>query len=176
MKKIDQMIKTARGEIELFNQAVEGEKLGQEWLDCLSQGLRDQDSKYRPLAKRPLVESLVEMISRPLIPQIDNFTPPKRTPWGGMFISKMKSSLGVRGNTVVGESWEISGHPAFPNVFPLKYADHDLHVPLAILGEIFPDELYGALHARRFRGRMPFLTKLINSASWLGHRQNLVAY
>ena len=173
MKKIDQMIKTAQGEIELFNQAVEGEKLGQEWLDCLSQGLRDQDSKYRPLAKRPLVESLVEMISRPLIPQIDNFTPPKRTPWGGMLISKMKSSLGVRGNTVVGESWEISGHPAFPNVFPLKYADHDLRVPLVVLGKISPDGLYGALHARRFRGRMPFLAKLINSASGLGHRQKL---
>ena len=52
-----------------------------------------------------------------LFPRIDNFTPPERTPWGGTeIVSRYKKPHGITTTNIVGESWEISGHPSFPNI------------------------------------------------------------
>lgn len=45
----------------------------------------------------------------------NNFTPQQRTPWGGKEILKLKKGLGIAHDDIVGESWEISDHPSFPN-------------------------------------------------------------
>jgi len=45
----------------------------------------------------------------------DNFTPPRRTPWGGRRITeRYKAHLGIP-PTQVGESWELSVEPDFPS-------------------------------------------------------------
>jgi mannose-6-phosphate isomerase len=48
----------------------------------------------------------------PILLAKDNFTPPSRTPWGGIKISEIKGLIEKR----VGESWELSLGPEFPSV------------------------------------------------------------
>lgn len=163
MAKIFQMVGTPGGEIALFDSAVNGGHLGLKWLDAVVKGLKGEGEFVR-LARRPLVGALAVMAERPLIPESDNFTPIERTPWAGRRISKMKASLGVDPNERIGESWEISGHPSFPNKFPLEYAGRDLSVPLGILETLIPAKLFGPQIVSRFGGRMPFLAKLLSSA------------
>lgn len=112
-------------------------------------------------------QALIELQSTTkgiLVPRADNFTPPERTPWGGTLIPKMKAGLGVKASGVVGESWEISGHPSFPNKIPFEFDGQRFELPLNLIGKFFPNELYGPANVKRFGNNPPFLTKLLNSA------------
>jgi mannose-6-phosphate isomerase class I len=88
-----------------------------------------------------------------LLPHIANFTPPERTPWGGDEIKRRyKKQHGVTTQNIIGESWEISGHPSFPS----------------IKTSLDPAILYGPKIKQ-----MPFLAKFINSGSWKKYRSKL---
>ncbi|HEY6879675.1 MAG TPA: type I phosphomannose isomerase catalytic subunit [Polyangiales bacterium] len=51
----------------------------------------------------------------PVLLRPDNFAPPTRTPWGGTRLSRAyKAPWVASGDTVIGESWEISVEPDFP--------------------------------------------------------------
>lgn len=53
---------------------------------------------------------------RPLLLRADNFTPPRRTPWGGRrIVEDLKPDLGARVEGPVGEAWELSVEPDFPS-------------------------------------------------------------
>jgi mannose-6-phosphate isomerase class I len=53
---------------------------------------------------------------RPLLLQADNFTPPRRTPWGGRrIVADLKASEGLVTKGPVGEAWELSVEPDFPS-------------------------------------------------------------
>jgi len=53
---------------------------------------------------------------RPLLLRPDNFTPPRRTPWGGRrIVERLKAECGVSIDGPVGESWELSVEPDFPS-------------------------------------------------------------
>lgn len=126
-----------------------------------------------PTQLEPVIEALGPRIERAcegiLTPRADNFTPPERTPWGGNRIPKLKSRLGVKTTGVVGESWEISGHPSFPNLIPFELDGKMYEVPLWLIGNIAPEGLYGPANVEKYGGNPPFLTKLLNSA----HGKNL---
>lgn len=49
---------------------------------------------------------------RPRLLEAENFTPLRRTPWGGEAIARMK---GLGAGRLIGESWEISIEPDFPS-------------------------------------------------------------
>jgi mannose-6-phosphate isomerase len=119
------------------------------------------------------IEALTPVIKRAcggiLVPRADNFTPPERTPWGGTLIPALKAKLGIETAGVVGESWEISGHPSFPNLIPFELKVRTIEVPLWLIGKIAPDKLYGPANVAKFGDNPPFLTKLLNSA----HGHNL---
>lgn len=53
----------------------------------------------------------------PRLLQVDNFTPTRRTPWGGTRIAGdlKRELLPASGGRVVGESWEFSVEPDFPS-------------------------------------------------------------
>lgn len=107
-----------------------------------------------------------EMVKMPLIPRPDNFTPPNRTPWGGRRIVELKAKSGlisgVKGD-IVGESWEISGHPSFPNRFIIHQAGENIEVTIETLGRLVPEQLYGKANLDHYGPNMPFLVKLLNS-------------
>ena len=110
-------------------------------------------------------KKFVAMGDHILVPKNDNFTPSSRTPWGGTeIVADYKSHLGIVNDDVVGESWEISGHPSFPNIFPLDGDD----ISLIALERLIPEKLYGPEVKA-----MPFLVKLLNSGSWEGYRTQL---
>jgi mannose-6-phosphate isomerase class I len=125
--------------------------------------------------------ALQQLLSNPLVLKPDNFTPPKRTPWGGTRIIDMKAHFGISvprlqerfglekpEEVVVGESWEISGHPKFPNRFGPNY-----EYQLDVIGRQAPELLYGPANVKRFGKEAPFLTKLLNSGSWTAYRESL---
>jgi mannose-6-phosphate isomerase len=89
----------------------------------------------------------------------DNFTPPRRTPWGGTKIrSQIKAGLldGPATGTIVGESWEVSVEPSFPSVTELGES-------LACLIDAEPVAWLGAADHARY-GQLPLLVKLLDAA------------
>lgn len=102
------------------------------------------------------------MTPRPLLLRPDNFTPPSRTPWGGVKILRdYKSALAFspdkRGDGRVGESWEISVEPDFPSLAELPSG---AAVALAELLSSDPEQWLGRDHARRYGGSTPLLVKI----------------
>jgi mannose-6-phosphate isomerase len=92
----------------------------------------------------------------------DNFTPPSRTPWGGQKIVrdfKADLRLDIDPGVPVGESWEISAEPSFPNVLESGdlLTDAIRADPRAWLGERAAAEWHGC----------PLLVKLIDAAAHL---------
>jgi mannose-6-phosphate isomerase class I len=112
--------------------------------------------------QRPLMRNLERMSRGILAPLGNNFTPPSRTPWGGReIIRRYKTKLGYSSEDVVGESWELSSHQSFPNHFAFSYAGQELAVPIHLLEQLFPENLYG-----KDQKSLPFLQKLLNTGSW----------
>lgn len=108
---------------------------------------------------------LKKIIYRPLIPKADNFTPRKRTPWGGLKISqKYKKWLNLPKNLVVGESWEISGHPKFPSRFVFHAQNRKEEITLPELLKLFPKEILGETVDKKFDHQIPILIKLLDAA------------
>lgn len=108
---------------------------------------------------------LYQLIRRPLIPVPDNFTPRERTPWGGTKIAQFyKKWLNLPETEAIGESWEISGHPSFPNRFQFNIENHLVTFTLPELIQHFPDEILGKEIARKFKNRIPLLLKIVDSA------------
>jgi mannose-6-phosphate isomerase len=106
-----------------------------------------------------------QRIRQPLIPQANNFTPRERTPWGGTKIARIyKKWLGLPPNQIVGESWEISGHPAFPNRFVWQVGNDRMELTLPELLSWFPNEILGKAIAGKFKNRIPLLIKLLDTA------------
>lgn len=130
------------------------------------------DNNNLKLEDSPLIDILKSMVHEILLPRPDNFTPPERTPWGGYEIEKRYNKRQSNDkNEVVGESWEISGHPSFPNIFTIEYENNTLSIPISILEQIAPEQLYG-----NGNHSMPILVKLLNSGSWTKERAILKKY
>ncbi|TVQ96963.1 MAG: hypothetical protein EA398_15240 [Deltaproteobacteria bacterium] len=100
---------------------------------------------------------------RPVLLQVDNFTPPTRTPWGGrwivdqlkrdLLIPVVREELGV-----VGEAWEFSVEPSFPS----RTASGNL---LADLIAADPVGWLGEPAVRRFGPQTPLLVKLLDASA-----------
>ena len=121
------------------------------------------------LADPSLAEKLLNMSTKILRPRIDNFTPRERTPWGGReILRRYKKMHGVDTEENIGESWEISGHYAFPNLFSIEHGGDIFNISLTTLERMFPSLLYGPKFSR-----MPILVKLLNSGSWKKYRHQL---
>ncbi len=165
---------TPEGEIELLKEAMAGKPNGISWTEMIRLG-RAGDPSYAELAKRPLVAALGSMVTTVLQPRSDNFTPPERTPWGGKrIVEDVKAGLGFSHQyKIVGESWEISSHESFPNVFALEYAGQALEVTISVLSRIFSEEMYGRSITSAHDEGLPFLVKLVNSGSWLPYKDDL---
>lgn len=145
-------------DLELLAKAERGEPEGMAWLQAIAAG---------KVPETPLVAGLRSLASRVLAPRADNFTPPSRTPWGGTVINFVKRDLGLsQPNAVVGESWEISDHPSFPNRFVLSVGGRPIEVNLKTLGQLFPELLYGRRPTDVAPVGMPYMVKLLNSGSW----------
>lgn len=95
-----------------------------------------------------------------LVPRPDNFTPPARTPWGGTNIREL---MGLAEGDIVGEAWAVSGHPSFPNRFIFAHDGEYIEIPFTLIGELFPDALYGPANVAHFGNVPPFLTKLLDA-------------
>ena len=110
-------------------------------------------------------ERAVKFIRQPLIPQANNFTPRERTPWGGTKIASFyKKWLALPKDQIIGESWEISGHRAFPNRFSWQVESGQIEVTLPDLLSLFPEEILGKQIARKFDNQIPLLLKLLDTA------------
>ncbi len=93
----------------------------------------------------------------------DNFTPEKRTPWGGYEIGRLK---GAEGHQLIGEDWQVSAHPLFPSMALVTVDGQARSVSLPELVAQHPIDILGAQTANRFNNEFPFLVKLLNSGSW----------
>ncbi|MFT7578454.1 MAG: mannose-6-phosphate isomerase, partial [Myxococcota bacterium] len=91
---------------------------------------------------------------------VDNFTPPKRTPWGGhRIVNVLKRHLDCdTAGSVVGESWELSVDPAFPS--RLAGSDETLAARIAA-------DPAGWLGRHVEDGGTPILVKLLDTADRL---------
>ena len=108
--------------------------------------------------------SLKKMVYRPLIPKPDNFTPKERTPWGGIKIpQKYKKWLNLPKDLIVGESWEISGHPTFPSKFILPDRNEKSEITLPELLQLFPKEILGETLVAKFNHQIPIMIKLLDA-------------
>lgn len=98
-----------------------------------------------------------------LVPYPNNFTSPERTPWGGTAILEYKRDLKITdAPAIVGESWEISAHPGFPNYFPINHDGLQMDVSLPQIESQAADLLYGDPHRH-----LPFIVKLLDANDWL---------
>lgn len=112
-----------------------------------------------------LKEQVSKFINQPLIPRANNFTPRERTPWGGTKITNIyKKWLNLPENQIIGESWEISGHPSFPNRFSWQLDAKSIELTLPEFLALFPQEILGKQIAEKFNNRMPLLLKLLDTA------------
>lgn len=115
--------------------------------------------------------ALEQVITRPLLPLPDNFTPPTRMPWGGTNIRQTyKRGLPIREAKqypIVGESWEISADPAAPSEFVFDLDDETILVDFIQLLDMFPRQILGPGVAQKFDGQNPILAKIIDSADHL---------
>jgi mannose-6-phosphate isomerase len=72
------------------------------------------------LGRAPQDELRYQVPVRPIRLKPDNFTPPSRTPWGGVrLLDRYKAALGLQSrfsDRRVGESWEFSVSDEFPSV------------------------------------------------------------
>lgn len=103
-----------------------------------------------------------ELCRAPLRLKGDNFTPATRTPWGGTLIAK--TLKGIPEERLVGESWELSDHPSFPNQIEVGGTSYSLRELAATQAAA----LYGKKHKQ-----LPFLAKFLNTGSWIPHKEEL---
>lgn len=103
---------------------------------------------------------------RVLVPFASNFTPEARTPWGGTLIVPKYKSAHVQNAGVVGESWELSGHASFPNRFTVTDDERTFEATLPELCAAAPNEILGERLVAQHGLQLPYLVKLLNSASW----------
>jgi mannose-6-phosphate isomerase class I len=165
---------TPEGELKLLEDAMTFDEDGVRWMDMVRLGVAG-DAAYAKLIDRPLVKRLLEMTSNVLAPEPDNFKTEKDAPWGGTQIAaEMKKGLGNwKPGLVVGESWEISGHPSFLNEFEFDYAGQRVAIDMGTLRAMFSKNLFGKRAAENEMTEMPFLVKLLNSGSWQGYISDL---
>jgi mannose-6-phosphate isomerase len=143
----------------LLAKAERGDPEGMAWLKSVATG---------QVPETRLVAALRHLSSHVLVPRPDNFTPESRTPWGGTVIPQLKRALGVaQSGTVVGESWEVSGHRSFPNRFAVSVDGKTVDVSLPVLEQLFPHLLYGRRPTKGMSVGMPYMVKLLNSGSWV---------
>jgi len=167
---------TPDGELKLLEDAMAIDEEGVHWMEMVRKGIAG-DAAYAELIDRPLVKLLRRMTVGIMAPEPDNFTSEERTPWGGTLIaSTMKRGLGRwKPGLVVGESWEISGHPKFPNEFEFDYAGQRAAIDMGTLRAMFSKNLFGKSAAKNEMTEMPFLVKLLNSGGWEHYSAELIA-
>lgn len=115
---------------------------------------------WQQVTEFPGIRAIEEVLKTVLVLQPDNFTPAERTPWGGQKIRKM---MGLSGRGIVGEAWVVSGHESFPSKVLFSSGKKRVWLSLALIGELFPNELYGRANVQLHGPRAPFLTKLIDA-------------
>lgn len=109
-----------------------------------------------------MIEVIEELCRVPLRLKGDNFTPATRTPWGGTLIAR--TLKGIAEERLVGESWELSDHPSFPNQVEageISYNLRDLASTQA-----------AALYGKKYK-QLPFLAKFLNTGSWIPYKEEL---
>ncbi|MCI0515637.1 class I mannose-6-phosphate isomerase [candidate division KSB1 bacterium] len=112
------------------------------------------------------LKQLKAQLRQPLIPLPDNFTPRERTPWGGTRLAEVyKNWLNLPKNLVLGESWEISGHRAFPSRFSFEFGKKSVVISLPEILEHFPKMVLGEKIDQKFQHQMPLLVKLLDTAA-----------
>lgn len=173
-KRFLERTSTPDGELKLLEDALTGSEEGFQWMEMVRLGVAGE-AAYAELIGRPLVKALREMTSTVMAPEVDNFKLIDDTPWGGTRIAaEMKKGLGNwKPGLVVGESWEISGHPKFPNEFEFDHAGQRIAIDMNALREMFSKNLFGRRVAGNEVTGMPFLVKLLNSGSWQGYISEL---
>ncbi|MFH1829314.1 MAG: sugar phosphate nucleotidyltransferase [Pseudomonadota bacterium] len=166
-EKFLKLTSTPEGELSVLAEAVKGTPDGRDWMEMVRLG-REGHFAFKELAARPLIAALNAMTKTVLAPRPDNFTSQYRTPWGGVRIVKdIKAGLTLSHKPIiVGESWEISGHHSFPNMFSVEYAGQKAEVSLTALETMFADNMYGQYGLDSHGMHMPFLVKLLNSGGW----------
>ena len=174
-KRFLERTSTTDGELKLLEDAMTIDEEGVRWMEMVRLGVAGV-AAYAELIDRPLVKLLRQMTSNILAPEPDNFTSEERTPWGGTRIAaEMKKGLGNwKPGLVVGESWEISGHPKFPNEFEFDYAGQRAAVDMGTLRAMFSKNLFGERAAENEMTEMPFLVKLLNSGGWDEYKSELM--
>ncbi len=172
-KTILERTSTPEKELDLLEDAITGGEDGFRWMEMVRRAVAG-DADFSELMARPLARKLFDMTRSVLAPLPDNFTSEERTPWGGTLIPRMKKGLGKWGkDLVVGESWEISGHPKFPNRFALSYAGKRTTIEIRQLEAMFSNNLYGGFAPANEVISMPFLVKLLNSGGWEEYKGEL---
>lgn len=103
---------------------------------------------------------LKQLAQNPLLLTPNQFTPLTRTPWAGEEIGRMYKNevLPDLGAPLIGESWEFSCDPDFPS----KILEAD--ITLQELVEQIPESILSSELARRSRGSIEILVKLINAS------------
>lgn len=166
-------------ELLLLQRLVDGEADATAWWNVVVEAQHSGAKHYaHKLAERPLIKVLTQAVQSIITLRGDNFTPPSRTPWGGNEIVKqLKQGRRVGPETdaspIIGESWEVSGHPSFPSRVVINYGRSECALPITLLQLLAPEALYGKENAARFNGQMPVLVKFLNSGSWIQQRATL---
>jgi mannose-6-phosphate isomerase len=88
----------------------------------------------------------------------DNFTEPRRTPWGGERLASWKRALGLEAHAPLGESWEVSFGPELPS-----FVDAADPAGARTLAEWVRDDPEGYLGDEAGRGSSALLVKLLDT-------------
>jgi len=167
---------TPDGELKLLEDAMAIDEEGVRWMEMVRRGIAGEAS-YADLIDRPLVKVVRRRTAGIMAPEPDNFKTEKDAPWGGTVIaSEIKKGLGNwKPGLVIGESYEISGHPDYQNEFEFDYAGQRAAVDIGTLRTMFSKNLFGKRVAENEMTEMPFLVKLLNSGGWDHYSAELIA-
>lgn len=167
---ISDLVSTSRGEtslIETFARMSSKKDLHpwyrllfSDWVKLVKRGLVEKTGIAHEIASRPLTSAVTSLASEVLAPRPDNFS---RESWAGWRIAdKVKGSFGIHHKQSISTSWEDTSARDHSSRYLLAHDGYRVEVPKWLLGEIFPEELYGADHATIGRPE----TAYINTGSW----------
>jgi len=88
----------------------------------------------------------------------DNFTEPRRTPWGGARLAAWKNALGLTAAAPLGESWEVSFGPELPTFVRARSGQQ-----ARTLAEWVRDDITGYLGDEAKLGSSALLVKLLDT-------------
>lgn len=115
-------------------------------------GVKDQIQALR--------DRLSSILDHPILFTRNNIIDEERTPWGGKKIHELFYPDSP--SQIIGETWDISGHPLFPSHIAYKSDSSYIEMPLSLLCDLYPQQLGSASPVNH---ALPYLCKLLNSGS-----------